>query len=58
MLKFNISDLRSELKKVEWPSKEQTIKLTLVVLIVSLIISLYIGIIDFLLAKVLNLLTQ
>ncbi len=50
-------DLLSELKKVTWPSREETIKLTAVVVIISLIISLYIGIIDFLLAKLLNVLT-
>ena len=50
-------DVLSELKKVTWPSREETIKLTAVVVIISLIISLYIGIIDFLLARLLNILT-
>lgn len=47
-----------ELKKVSWPSKKQTIRLTLVVIIVSLIIGFYIGIIDILLAKLLAFITQ
>ncbi len=51
-----VGDVWSELRKVSWPTKEETIKLTAIVVIISLIISLYIGIIDFLLAKLLNLL--
>jgi preprotein translocase SecE subunit len=46
-----------ELKKVSWPTKKETIRLTAVVIIISLIIGLYIGIIDVLLAKVLEFLT-
>lgn len=52
-----VGDVLSELKKVTWPTREETLKLTAIVIIISLIISLYIGIIDFLLAKFLNLIT-
>jgi preprotein translocase subunit SecE len=44
-----------ELKRVSWPTKKETIRLTTVVILISLIIGLYIGIIDVLLAKVLAL---
>jgi len=47
-------DLLNELKKVTWPTKEETIRLTVVVVLISLIIGLYIGIIDFLLAHALE----
>lgn len=40
-----------ELKKVTWPTRKETIRLTIVVVIVSLITAFYIGIIDVLLAK-------
>lgn len=53
-----IGDVREELKKVSWPTRKQTIRLTLVVIVMSLIIGAYIGIIDVLLAKVLELLTR
>mgnify|MGYP001024349450 CR=1 FL=1 len=46
-----------ELKKVSWPTKKETFRLTVVVIIISLIIGLYIGIIDVLLAKLLEFLT-
>jgi len=47
-----------ELKKVSWPSKKETLRLTSIVIIVSLIIGVYIGIIDVLLAKGLELITK
>jgi preprotein translocase subunit SecE len=44
-------DIIDELKKVSWPSKKTTTRLTLVVVLISLIIGIYVGIIDVLLAK-------
>lgn len=41
-----LGEVRVELEKVSWPTPRQTINLTLVVLIVSLIVGLYIGGID------------
>jgi len=46
-----------ELKRVSWPSRAQTIRLTAVVILISLTIGLYIGIIDLLLAKLLEITT-
>lgn len=40
-----------ELKKVVWPTRQQLIKLTLIVIFASLIVGLYIGGIDFVLTK-------
>ena len=51
-------DVIEELKKVTWPTKQQTIRLTSVVIVISLIIGLYIGIIDVLLTKGLELLAK
>ena len=47
-----------ELKKVSWPSKRETFRLTSIVIGVSLIIGLYIGIIDILLTKGLEIVTK
>jgi len=47
-----------ELKKVTWPTRSETIRLTTIVIIVSLIIGLYVGIIDILLAKGLEFVTK
>lgn len=50
--------LVSELKKVSWPTRQETFRLTVVVLLISLIIGAYVGIIDILLAKLLETLTK
>lgn len=52
------TDVIEELKRVTWPSKNETIRLTLIVLFISLIIGFYVGIIDILLAKGLEILTK
>ncbi len=53
-----ISQMRAELKKVTWPTRAQAAQLTATVFIISLIVALYVGIIDFLMAKVLEFLAQ
>lgn len=52
------TDVFDELKKVSWPSRAETIRLTLIVIGVSLIIGLYVGIIDILLTKGLEFITK
>jgi preprotein translocase subunit SecE len=47
-----------ELKRVSWPTKKKTIRLTAIVIIISLTIGFYIGIIDLLLAKGLEIVTS
>lgn len=44
-----------ELKKVIWPTKDEVIRLTGVVLIVSIIVGLYVGGLDFIFTKILAL---
>jgi len=51
-------DIVGELKKVTWPTRKETIRLTTVVIAISLIIGLYVGIIDVLLAKALDILSK
>lgn len=52
------ADVVGELKKVTWPSRKETTRLTLIVIVISLIIGVYIGIIDILLAKTLEIITK
>ena len=52
------NDIIEELRKVSWPDRKETIRLTTVVIAISLIIGLYIGIIDVLLAKALELIAK
>ncbi len=52
------NNIREELKKVTWPTRKETVRLTTVVIVLSLIIAFYVGIIDVLLAKALELVTK
>ncbi len=45
------SEVKIELSKVTWPTRNETIKLTLIVLSVSAIIGAYVGGLDFLYTK-------
>ena len=51
-----IFDTRSELKKVVWPTREQTLNLTALVIAVSLAVAAFIGIVDVVLQKLVQLL--
>lgn len=59
MLKTQFANgIVEELKKVTWPTREQTTRLTIIVIGISLIIGVYVGIIDVLLTKGLELLAK
>jgi len=46
---------KSELKKVNWPTKKETTKHTLIVIGMSLFVAAFLGLLDFVFAKVLSL---
>ncbi|MDD5430870.1 MAG: preprotein translocase subunit SecE [Candidatus Pacebacteria bacterium] len=46
-LKSFLQEAKQELMKVNWPSRQETVKLTIVVIIFSLGLSVYLGILDF-----------
>jgi preprotein translocase subunit SecE len=46
-----LKEAKTELKKVTWPSPKQTLASTSVVIIVVIIVSMFLGIVDFGLAK-------
>ncbi|OGG19023.1 preprotein translocase subunit SecE [Candidatus Gottesmanbacteria bacterium RIFCSPHIGHO2_02_FULL_39_14] len=47
-----LKEVKSELAKVTWPTRDQVIKLTIVVVVVSFIIGLYIGGLDLIMTKI------
>lgn len=49
-----LKDTQGELKHVSWPSRNQAIGFTIVVVIVSVFVSFYLGFFDILLHKVLE----
>jgi preprotein translocase subunit SecE len=47
-----LTQARAELKKVTWPTRKQTLASTAVVMVIVVIIAIYLGVVDFILAKV------
>jgi preprotein translocase subunit SecE len=46
-----LSDVRLELSKVTWPKRQDVIKLTLIILLISGIVAIYLGSLDYGLTK-------
>lgn len=42
-----LREVRSEMSKVIWPTREQAFKLTLIVIAVMVVMALYLGLLDF-----------
>lgn len=42
-----LKDVRLELKKVSWPTREETVKLTGVVILMSVALAAFLGLLDF-----------
>ncbi len=51
-------EVKVELTKVVWPTKAQTIRLTVMVIIVTLVVGFFLGGIDFLLTELTRILLQ
>jgi preprotein translocase subunit SecE len=54
-VKSFLKEVRVELKKVTWPSWKGTVASTSVVIVVVLIVSLFLGVVDFGLTKLIRL---
>jgi preprotein translocase subunit SecE len=50
-----VRDAKTELKKVKWPTKKELMASTAVVIVLSLLVAFYLGIIDFGLIKIIKL---
>lgn len=51
-----VKEVVAELKKVTWPTREETIKLTVVVIVISVLVGAFIGGLDSLFLKITTLL--
>jgi preprotein translocase subunit SecE len=49
-----LSEVRSEVKKVTWPTKKEAMGGTAVVLVVVFIMALFLGLVDMLLSKIIG----
>lgn len=51
-----VSDVYLEMHKVAWPSRQELVGSTIVVIVMSLLVSIFIGAVDFILKELVNLL--
>lgn len=49
-----LKDTLSELKQVRWPTRQATLRLTGVVIVISLLVAAYVGSLDFLFTNLLT----
>lgn len=49
-----LKDVKAELKKVAWPSKDETIGTTTVVIIFVVLMAIFLGVIDVTLSKIIQ----
>jgi preprotein translocase subunit SecE len=54
-IKTYLSETRTELKKVTWPSRQDLIDSTKVVIIATLIMTVFVGIVDQVLSRIIKL---
>jgi len=52
------TEVKAELSKVTWPTKDQVIRLTTVVIVISLAVGFFIGGLDFIFTKAVELVVQ
>jgi preprotein translocase subunit SecE len=53
-----LKEVQTELKKVVWPTREQALRLTVLVVGVSLVVGLYIGVLDYVLTKIVEMVVR
>lgn len=53
-----LKEVQIELKKVVWPTRKETVKFTLIIIGISLSVALFLGILDLIFTKVLEILIR
>ena len=51
-----IGEITSELKKVVWPTRQEAIHLTTIVIVVSIVVGIVLGIVDYVFSRLMQLL--
>jgi len=52
------TEVKAELSKVTWPTKDQVIRLTIVVIVISLAVGAFVGGLDFIFTKTVELIVK
>jgi len=53
-----LSEVRDELKKVVWPTRQEIIRLTVVVIAISLLVGIFLGGLDFIFTKLISIIIR
>ena len=53
-VKLFIGELRQEFKRINWPSRQETIKMSTIVIVISLVVAAFLGALDFLFLTVIE----
>jgi preprotein translocase subunit SecE len=54
-IKAYLSDTRTELKKVTWPSRQELREATRVVIVSTIIVTVFVGVVDQILSRIIKL---
>jgi len=46
-VKLFIGELRQEFKRINWPSRQETIKMSTIVIVISLVVAAFLGALDY-----------
>ena len=49
-----LKEVKFEIKKVNWPTQKETVRDTLIVLLVSIVVAVFLGGIDFIFTRILD----
>jgi preprotein translocase subunit SecE len=49
-----LKDTKKELKDVKWPTRKETVRFTAIVIVVSIAVSLFLGLFDFIFSTLLD----
>lgn len=53
-----LKEVRTEMEKVSWPNRQQALRLTLIVIAVSVVVAFFIGALDYIFTKVMELIIR
>lgn len=53
-----LKEVRTEMEKVSWPNRQQAVRLTLIVIAVSVVVAFFIGALDYIFTKVMELIIR
>lgn len=53
-IKLFLTESKQELKRVNWPRREETVRYTIFVIVLSLIVAAFLGILDYVFIQILQ----